>query len=80
MRLAAWLRREHPAVADELTSAAGYGPDDSEDEPSGVLPPGLDGDIRRAIPDPDDAAWFTSVVEAAVKGEPLPPRKRRAAR
>jgi transcriptional regulator with XRE-family HTH domain len=49
MRVAGYLRREHPRLADEFTAAAGYG-GPAEPEPESPVPPELTALIRRLLP------------------------------
>lgn len=54
---------------------------DGEPEPEpDILPEGLRDEIREGASTPERAAYIETLVEAALKGEPLPVRKRRAAR
>lgn len=53
---------------------------DGEPEPEpDILPEGLRDDIRAVVQDKERAAVVESLVEAALRGEPLPSRRRRAA-
>lgn len=70
MRLANYLRREHPGLADELIAATGYGPPGAEPEPP------IDPDVLKALKrayrdDPEklqEAILAIAEVEGAASG------------
>jgi transcriptional regulator with XRE-family HTH domain len=58
MRLAAYLRREHPALAEEVITAAGYGGDP---DPEPLVDPELAAALRKHVP--DDAEEIIAELE-----------------
>lgn len=72
-RLASYLRREHPDLADELLAAAGYGPPGSEPEPEPELPPSLIADINRTFPDEEGRQRAVRLLQRALSGETAVP-------
>lgn len=61
-----------------VEQALGISLDDDSREPD-VWPPGLRDAIREAVPDRQRAAVVEEYVEAALRGEPVPVRRRREA-
>lgn len=62
-----------------LEQVLGISLDGPEPEPD-ILPDGVRDDIRRGASTPESAAHLEALFEAFARGEPLPVRKRRAAR
>ena len=63
----------------KVEQVLGISLDGPEPEPD-ILPDGVRDDIRRGASSPEAAAHLEELFEAFARGEPLPVRKRRAAR
>jgi transcriptional regulator with XRE-family HTH domain len=68
MRLAAHLRREHPALAEEVIAAAGYG---GEPDPEPLVDPRLVETLRELAPEKADE-WIAELEDIrTAKGDDL---------